>query len=528
MAFSEDSPVLIIGAGMSGLAAGIRLARFNVPTLIVERHYAFGGLNSYYKLGGREFDVGLHAVTNFVPPGVRQAPLPKLLRQLSLDREEFELREQRFSDIRFPGETLRFDNGGGLLMEEVARAFPKEADRFAAFVEEARAYDIASLSTEPASARRILADRFREPLLVEMLLCPLMFYGCADENDMEFTQFITLFKSIFLEGLARPKGGVRTIIRALVRRYRGFGGKLRMQCGVERIEHEEGRITAVVLEDGSSITPSFVLSSAGYHETLRLCGPACSSEPRASLCATLPTEPRRHASGGPPSTGGQGPPCVEHVPSEPILAAPGPGKLSFVESVCVLDRPPATLGHQPTITFFSNNPRFLYRPPNDLVDPDSGVICCPNNYDDHGHLPEGIIRFTSLANYERWRKLWAGSASGDQRPATGANATSSSPTDPAYAAAKDVCHDRIVSATRAFLFDPRPHTVFRDTFTPLTIERYTGHLSGAIYGAPRKRRDGRTPLDNLFICGTDQGYLGIVGALLSGITIANLHVLNRI
>ena len=72
---------VIIGAGMSGLAAGIRLAYFGRRVCILEKHYAFGGLNSYYKLDGREYDVGLHAVTNYVPPGIRSTPLPKLLRQ---------------------------------------------------------------------------------------------------------------------------------------------------------------------------------------------------------------------------------------------------------------------------------------------------------------------------------------------------------------------------------------------------------------------------------------------------------------
>jgi phytoene dehydrogenase-like protein len=56
--------VVIVGAGMSGLAAGIRLAYYERRVCIVEKHYAFGGLNSYYTLDGRQFDVGLHAVTN--------------------------------------------------------------------------------------------------------------------------------------------------------------------------------------------------------------------------------------------------------------------------------------------------------------------------------------------------------------------------------------------------------------------------------------------------------------------------------
>jgi phytoene dehydrogenase-like protein len=64
-----------------------------------------------------------------------------------------------------------------------------------------------------------------------------------------------------------------------------------------------------------------------------------------------------------------------------------------------------------------------------------------------------------------------------------------------------------------------------DMFTPTTIRRFTGHANGAIYGAPRKQLDGTTSVQNLFLCGTDQGYLGIVGALVSGVSMANRHCL---
>jgi hypothetical protein len=64
-------------------------------------------------------------------------------------------------------------------------------------------------------------------------------------------------------------------------------------------------------------------------------------------------------------------------------------------------------------------------------------------------------------------------------------------------------------------------------FTPKTITKFTSHLGGAVYGSPEKAKDGRTELDNLFIAGTDQGFLGIVGAMLSGISIANRNVLMK-
>ncbi len=73
--------------------------------------------------------------------------------------------------------------------------------------------------------------------------------------------------------------------------------------------------------------------------------------------------------------------------------------------------------------------------------------------------------------------------------------------------------------------DFRDHVIDTDAFTPRTIKRFTGHLNGAVYGAPDKHIDGRTPVSNLYLCGTDQGFLGIIGAMLSGISIANAYLL---
>lgn len=68
-------------------------------------------------------------------------------------------------------------------------------------------------------------------------------------------------------------------------------------------------------------------------------------------------------------------------------------------------------------------------------------------------------------------------------------------------------------------------TLATDMFTPRTITKFTGHFGGAIYGSPLKHRQGRTALRNVYLCGTDQGFLGIIGAMLSGISMANYHIL---
>ena len=47
-------------------------------------------------------------------------------------------------------------------------------------------YDDLDSSTASRSAREVVREIISDPLLVEMLFCPLMFYGSAREHDMDF------------------------------------------------------------------------------------------------------------------------------------------------------------------------------------------------------------------------------------------------------------------------------------------------------------------------------------------------------
>jgi len=460
-----DYDVLIIGAGMSGLAAGIRLAYYDKKVCIIEKHYRVGGLNSFYNLGGHEFDVGLHAMTNYVPKGVKLTPLPKLLRQLKLKREDFALCPQRMSAIKFPGKTLRFDNNLDFFVQEVIDNFPAQADNFQTLLKTVFGYDELNLYTNPISAREVVGSIISDPLLVDMVFCPLMFYGNAQEHDMEFGQFVIMFKGIYGEGFARPQAGVRQILDVLVRKYRGCGGELRTRCSVTSIQAANGRVESIVLENGEVLTADKILSSAGYVETMRL------------LSDYDPTGIEDKA-----------------------------GQLSMVEFITVLDKQPAEMGHETTIIFYNNSDRFDYRKPDDLVNVSSGVICCPNNFQYENSLPEGMIRITNLANFDLWNRL----------------------NEEEYKAQKAARLEASLNEVVKLIPDFRDSIVFTDVFTPKTIRRFTGHINGAVYGTPNKTKMGTTRLENLFICGTDQGFLGIVGAMLSGISMANLHILQKV
>ena len=226
---------LIIGAGMSGLAAGIRLAHFGQRVCILERHSAIGGLNSFYRQRGRTFDVGLHAVTNYTPKGARTGPLARLLRQLRLAWDEWALAPQIGSAIVFPGTTLRFSNDFELLESEVQRHFPRQVDNFRRLVAQLHDYDQFGQSGASRSAREVVAGIIDEPLLVEMIFCPILYYGGAAEHDIDFDQFSILFRSIFLEGLPGRWPESSGMLKMLVRRFKEHGGELRLRAAVEKI-----------------------------------------------------------------------------------------------------------------------------------------------------------------------------------------------------------------------------------------------------------------------------------------------------
>jgi phytoene dehydrogenase-like protein len=455
-------PFLVIGSGLSGLAAAIRYARFSPDVLILEKHTRIGGLNSFYYRNGTLIETGLHAITNYADPKNKKAPLNQLFRQLKLNRKQFLIREQMVSEICFPNrESLIFSNNFEIFHEQVISKFPHSAQGFVNLLAAIDSFD----PFQPKaflSAKTFLLHHLKDPLLVDLVLCPLMFYGSSIENDMDFGQFVIMFRSIFQEGMFRPQGTIKDFLDLLFNHYEHFGGKIRLQSPVVRILHENNRASGVALETGEVIRCDKMLSTIGYSETMKLLGHETSDD-----------------SGN---------------------------RLGFVESIFQL--PVSHRKRLPcdrTIIFYNTSEKFLYERPRDSVDYNSGVICFPSNFkgvEPHGYFE---IRATHLANYFSWKSLQKDRAS--------------------YLAKKAETSRRSSETIEKIIGKFRGNIVYEDTFTPLTVERFTAKKEGAIYGSPKKFKNGKMGYDNLFLAGTDQGFLGIIGSMLSGVSMVNQHIL---
>ena len=456
---------VVIGGGLSGLAAAIRLARYNDNVLLLEKHSRVGGLNSYYYRNNRLFETGLHAITNYADKAAKHAPLNKLLRQLKISRDEIGFHQQIISEINFPDLSLLFSNDFELLLNEINEKFPDESDNFQRLVNDLNLTN--PFENLPyRSARSILANYLDDPRLIDMLLCPILYYGSSWENDIDFKQFVIMFRSLYQEGLFRPAGTIKNLLDLLVDKLNHYGGTIKLGTGVRNIIAKGEKIIGVTLENGEKILCNHLVSTVGLDETRTLLGtPKDSQKDR---------------------------------------------RLSFVESIFQIEkRILPTLPQDRTCIFYSKKRPFTFEQPSAPVCYDSGVISLPFNFHDLNSNGDSIeVRTTQLANYLKWF-----SVSGDTKR---------------YAAMK---RDHTVESCRQIepiIGSISDGITFSDCFTPLTVERYTGKHGGAIYGSPNKISDGFIGYDNLVLAGTDQGFLGIIGSMLSGVSMVNKHILSKL
>jgi phytoene dehydrogenase-like protein len=457
-------PLLVIGGGLSGLAAAIRAARFDQQVLLLEKHTRLGGLNSYFYRNKTLFETGLHAITNYAGPKEKKAPLNRLLRQLKLPRKELSFCEQYQSEVVFIDCTsLCFSNDFDLFQTEIGSKFPRTGGKFQRLLVFLDHFD-PFRPTPFTSAKKFLLEMLGDPLLVDMILCPLMYYGSSHEDDMDLSQFAIMFRAIYQEGMFRPRGTIKDFLDLLASHFLEQGGEIRTGCGVEKIIHHRGTAVGVLLSSGEEIECDYLLSTVGRDETLHLLG-----DTTAAISA-------------------------------------GRQRLGFVETIYQV--PEKTASHLPrdkTIIFYNDTERFSYKNPDDFVDFSSGVICFPGNF--QGLEPKDLreIRSTHLANYARWKELAEDAEH--------------------YKTQKKIASHRSGQCLENIIGGFTANIVYENSFTPVTVERYTSKIGGAIYGRPTKTKDGDIGFTNLFLAGTDQGFLGIIGSMLSGVSIVNQHIL---
>ncbi len=269
--------VVIVGAGMGGLTAALRLAQSGFRVTVVEARGGPGGLASGLERDGLTFDAGPYILLD-------RNGLDWAFRSLGLElAEHAELRrvEDVYAVDTGEGEAVRFHADLEQTAEGFERRWPGSAKRYLSFVAETRARyrrlePMLHAAPRPASLLRnggwrdipflvrplgaILAQAGLPPPVVDGLGIWTHVAGRRLAESPSPLAFVPSL--IHTVGCYLPAQGIGAIPQALAREAVRAGVELRYGVAAREIRTEQGRATGVETSNGF-FPADAVLSNAG-------------------------------------------------------------------------------------------------------------------------------------------------------------------------------------------------------------------------------------------------------------------------
>ncbi len=495
---------IVIGSGIGGLTAASLLAQLQGKrVLVLEQHWRAGGFTHSFRRQGYEWDVGLHYLGGLAPGSdnrqlfelvtggqIELTPLPDRYDVVHLDGERFAIpADPRQWQEELTARFLQEAAGIRGWFADVARMnrwlgirlYANSAPPLLAALIRAATGSIGHLARRTTAD--IIAGHVRDPRLRTLLGARWGDYGVPPERGA--FGYHALILGSYHGGAFFPVGGGSSIAAAVTRIVQGAGGEVRVNARVETVLVERDRAVGVRVVDAhgvvSEVRAPLVISDAGAARTLRDLVPASSA---ASVMATrvdrLPRSPSAVTvymglSGDPRTVGVDG---ANHWVGRGASGPDGDG-------CATLDELRAASGPMAFLSFGSVNDPNARRHTAQLL-----MLTCGDAF-----------------------ATWSGTAwreRGDDYARVKAD----------IATAAMALADRLMPGL-AGLVD------YTEVSTPLTVERFTGHAGGAIYGlavTPERLAAGigaRTPVRGLLLAGADICTPGIQGAMMGGVFAAS-------
>ncbi len=276
---SATDRVVVVGAGLAGLAAALRLRAQGLDVTVLERGDRPGGRAGRIERGGFSFDTGPSVMT--MPALV--AELFALHGEEMTDHLTVERLDPAYRAVFHDGSELRIRGSREAMVEEVRSVCgPAEARRFEGFAEHLRKlyeaeydgfidanFDSPLDLVQPVQMARLIAlGGFRRvaPLVAShledwrlrrMFTFQSMYAGMSPFQALGVYAVIAYMDAI--AGVYAVRGGVHAVPSALADLAVRAGVDLRLSTAVERVEVSHGRATGVWTEAGEYVTAAVVV-----------------------------------------------------------------------------------------------------------------------------------------------------------------------------------------------------------------------------------------------------------------------------
>lgn len=281
---SEDRRAIVIGAGLGGLAAAMRLGAKGYRVTVLDRLDRVGGRGSSITRNGYRFDLGPTIVT---VPHVFEALWAECGRDFHNDVDLQAL--EPFYEIRWPdGSKLSASGDEATMMAEVARLSPGDVNGYRRFLKDAQARYVVGFEGMVAKPMHRLIETLKVLPTFAKLRADRSIYGLAaarvkDERLRMALSFHPLFiggdptrvtsmyalvshlESTF--GVHYAQGGVQRIADAMAAVVRDQGGVIRHEVEADEIVIENGAAKGVILKGGDVLEAPLVVSNADAGHT---------------------------------------------------------------------------------------------------------------------------------------------------------------------------------------------------------------------------------------------------------------------
>ncbi len=279
--------VIVIGAGLGGLAAALRLRRAGFAVTLVEKRPRFGGRSYVLEEQGFRVDTGptilvmkdqfdelYHDLGRRIEERLSFTQLDPNYRIYFHDGTHVDL----FASMaRLAAELEKVEPGAGERVFQFLGANARKYELGMDFV--TRNFDHITDLFNPVAGLRLLQTRaqenlyahvaryFRSDKLRKAFSFHSMFLGLSPFESLAMYGLITY--ADLARGMFYPRGGIYAIIEDLVRMAAEDGVTLRASAPVREILVENGRAAGVALESGEVLRADAVVSNADLPYTYR-------------------------------------------------------------------------------------------------------------------------------------------------------------------------------------------------------------------------------------------------------------------